>query len=104
MPTTFDEEVANKELVTHPPAVTFILVSSSDYHTCIVKLDELFTMDHYGCKAKLLQVTALVMKFARIFKGGKRDQVRSVLLELTARDLQVAEELWVKSKQQQAAS
>ena len=45
MPTTFDEEVANKEFVTHPPAITFALINSLDHHSCVVKLDELITVD-----------------------------------------------------------
>ena len=104
MPTTFDEDIANKELVIHPPAITFALVSSSDSHSCVAKLDDLITVSRYGCKAKLLRVTALVMKVARSFKRGKGEQGRSVQLELTARDIQEAEELWVKSIQRQVFS
>ena len=42
MTTTFDEESANKELVKHPSAITFALVSATDNHSCTVRLDDLF--------------------------------------------------------------
>ena len=83
MPTTFDEESANKKLMKHPPAITFAVVSATDNHSCTVRLDEIIIPDRYGSKTKLLRVTAFVVKFARLLKGGKGNQIRAIGINST---------------------
>ena len=75
MPITFDKESVNKELLKHPPAITFAIVSVTDQHGCAARLDEITISDtqhKYESKTQLLQVTAIGVKFARFLREVKR--------------------------------
>ena len=102
MPTTFDQEKANEELVKHPPPITYALVAASDHPSSTVRLDAIIDTDRHGSKIKLLRVTTMVVKFTRLCQKDIGNQILSGTLELTVQDLQSAEELWIKSIQQQA--
>ena len=58
MPTTFDQEKANEELVKHPPHITYALVAASDHPSNTVRLDAIIDTDRRGSKTKLLRVNA----------------------------------------------
>ena len=78
MPTTFDQEKANEELVKHPPPITYALVAASDHHSNTVRLDGINDTDRHGSKTKLLRVTATVMvvKFYKTLPEGYRESNR----------------------------
>ena len=102
MPTTFDQEKANEELVKHPPPITYAMVAASDHPSNTVGLDAIIDTDRHGSKTKLLRVTAMVVKFTRLCQKDIGNQTGSDTLEFTEQDLQSAEELWIKSIQRQA--
>ena len=102
MPTTFDQEKGNEELVKHPPPITYALVAASDHPSNTVTLDVIIDTDRHGSKTKLLRVTAMVVKFTRLCQKDIGNPIGSETLELTVQDLQSAEELWIKSIQRQA--
>ena len=77
MPMAFDEEKANEELVRCSPAITFVLVSVSDHHDGVVRLDEIIHPERYGSITRLLRVTALVLKFVRLSKECNKTRATS---------------------------
>lgn len=101
MPTNFDPEKANEELVKYPPLVTYTLVTATDHPSNAVRLDAIIDANRYGSKLKLVRVTAVVVKFTKLCQEDRGSPVKSDMLELTAQDLQSAEELWIKSIKQQ---
>ena len=56
MPTTFDQERTNEELVKYPPLITYTLVTATDHPSNAVRLDAIIDANRYGSKLKLLRV------------------------------------------------
>ena len=83
MPTTFDQEKANEELVKHPPPITYALAAASDHSSNTVRLDVIIDTDRHGSKTKLLRVTAMVVKFTRLCQKDIGNQIGPDTLELT---------------------
>ena len=104
MPTTFDQEKTNEQLVKHPPLITYGLVTATDHPSNAVTLDAIIDSNRYGSKLRLLRVTVIVVKFTKLCQEDKGSRVKTGTLELTVQDLQSAEELWIKSIQWQAFS
>ena len=104
MPTIFDQEKANEELMKCPLLITHTLVTGTGHPNNAVKLDAIIDANRYGSKLKLLRVTAIVVKVTKLCQKNRGSRVKSGTFELTVQDLQLAEKLWIKSTQQQAFS
>jgi len=102
LPTSYDREVAEVEKVKKPRVVTHALTVVDNKDTGIVNLERVVVPERFGSRLKLLRVTALVIKFTKILIQKVRNQGDSEPTCLLGKDLRSAEELWVKSIQQQA--
>ena len=67
-----------------------------------INLEKVIVLERFGSRLRLLRVTALVIKFTKILIQKVTDQGNPLPKCLSTRDLKSAEELWVKSIQQQA--
>jgi len=94
MPTCYDSNVANEELVRNPPLVMHALVSAADEHP-ICTVSDVIDITRYSSRIKVLRVTAWVLKFVCKFKSkeGNLD------MKLEARDLREAEHVWIRDIQ-----
>lgn len=102
LPTTYDREIAYEELVKKPRVVTHALTVVDGTGATIINLEKVIVLERFGSRLRLLRVTALVIRFTKILIQKVRDQGNPEPKCLSARDLKSAEELWVKSIQQQA--
>ena len=92
-PTTCTNELAEGELLKHPPAVTSSLPCVSEISS--VHLENIIDIERYGTKLKLLRVTAMVLRFIKMLK--RRSNVHVVAL--TGEELHSAEVEWIRSVQ-----
>ena len=66
LPTTFEEQRANEELVRNPPVIMHTLTVTNDTDAGIVNLVKIIVLERFGSRLKLLRVTAIVRKFTSI--------------------------------------
>ena len=95
LPTTFDGERANKELVNNPPVITHTLPVTNNNKTeaGIVNLQKVIVLERFGSMLKLLRVTAIVRKFTSILihRITNQGNTRSEPQCLSAVELKAAE-------------
>ena len=84
----------------HPPVITHALAITSD-EIPKKKIDQLVDINRFNDLTSLLRVTALVIKFARMFKNraGNKGSTAKEETRLSAADLKEAEHLWTKRVQ-----
>ena len=92
-PTTCTNELAEDELLKHPPAVTSSLPCVSEISS--VHLENIIDIERYGTKLKLLRVTAIVLRFIKMLKRRSNVHVGA----LTGEELHSAEVEWIRSVQ-----
>ena len=88
-----ENENAMKEIVKNPATITHVLVSGEQVRQ--TGLHQIIDADRYSSLTKLLPVTACVLHFTRRPKEKRGP-------ELNAEEIQAAEELWIKSIQNQS--
>jgi hypothetical protein len=93
--TTNTNELADKELLKHPPVVTSSLPCVSKNVSRVANLENIIDIERYGTKIKLLRVTAIVMRFVKLLKRKANVPTK----HLTGDELRSAEIDWVKSVQ-----
>ncbi|XP_022778398.1 uncharacterized protein LOC111319952, partial [Stylophora pistillata] len=96
--TQSEDKVALEEAGKNPPSVTHSLVNNSD-DTPERRINQIIDTRRFHNLTSLLRVTALVIKFARKFKNGVRNESTEEEVSLKATDLKEAENLWIKSVQ-----
>lgn len=90
----FENENAMNELLKNPPTTTHVLAASAQVQQA--SAHQIVDANRYSSYKKLLRITAYVLRFVR------RSTERS--LELNAEEIRSAEELWIKSIQNQSFS
>ncbi|CAB3999872.1 Hypothetical predicted protein [Paramuricea clavata] len=93
--TTNTNELADKELLKHPPVVTSSLPCVSKNVSRVANLENIIDIERYSTKIKLLRVTAIVMRFVKLLKRKANVPTK----HLTRDELRTAEIDWIKSVQ-----
>ena len=88
-----ENEHAMKEIVKNPATITHVLVSGEQVRQ--IGLHQIIDANRYSSLTKLLHVTAYVLRFTRTSKEKRGP-------ELNAEEIRAAEELWIKSIQNQS--
>lgn len=97
LPTQYESEAADEEIVKNPSVTTHSLVSLSE-RDGTPNLSNLIDIKGYGSKLKLLRVTGWVWKFVVMLKTKDKNTVTG---KLDADDLRRAETVWIKHIQRQ---
>ena len=92
-PTTCTNELAESELLKHPPAVTSSLPCVSEISS--VHLENIIDIERYGTKRKLFRATAIVLRFIKMLQRRANVHVGA----LTGEELHSAEVEWIRSVQ-----
>lgn len=99
------DESALKETIKNPPTITRSL-ASTNVESVEVNLNVIINCDSFSSFARLLRVTAYVLKFVNKLKvkrstnnAAANQNTKSTTSELTAQELDVAESLWIRSIQ-----
>ena len=88
-----ENENAMKEIMNNPATITHVLVSGEQVRQ--TGLHQIIDVNRYSNLTKLLRVTAYVLRFTRRSKQKRGP-------ELKAEEIRAAEELWIKSIQNQS--
>ena len=88
-----DNENAMKEIAKNPANITHVLVSGEQVRQ--TGLHQIIDANRYSSLTKLLRITAYVLRFARRSREKRGP-------ELNAEEIRSAEELWIKSIQNQS--
>ena len=82
MVTNCEVEGANKELIKNTPIVIHSLINMSGQgDTKIINLDQIISVKRFSTRLKLLQVTALVLKFKELLRMPENISDRRVTAE-----------------------
>ena len=97
LPTSFDVESANAELVKNSTTIVHSLVTTSrQVATPNIDLEAIISSERYSTRLKLLRVTALVLRIVDRVKSSQRSEEN-----LTAEGISKAEQMWTKTVQKQ---
>lgn len=100
------DEVTLQEVVMKPPAIVHSLVNTLVNMPEKKKIDQTIDINRFHDLAKLLRVTALVVKAVRSFNSQvtNKESTEKERMRLNAADLKEAEQLWIRSVQGSAFS
>ena len=97
LPTQYESEAADKEIVKSQSVITHSLVSLSQCDDT-PNLSDLVDVKRYSSKLRLLRVTGWVLKFVAVLKAKDKN---SVTCRLEADDLKRTETMWIRHIQRQ---
>ena len=101
LPTTFDTEDANKELVKNSSIIVHSLASQTRCDTGeVVNLEKCMNVENFRSRIKLLHVTSIILKFIALLKKDPNVQ-KSVI---TAEDISSADHKWTQTIQSNSFS
>ena len=101
MPTNFEAESANMELVKNPATCVRSLISTAQVPSPYIDLEAIISPERYSTRLKLLRVTALVLKFVEKLRTSASRRSKEML---TAEGLSKAEQMWTKTVQRRCFS
>ena len=97
LPTQYESEAADKEIVKSQSVITHSLVSLSQCDDT-PNLSDLVDVKRYSSKLRLLRVTGWMLKFVAVLKAKDKN---SVTCRLEADDLKRTETMWIRHIQRQ---